>query len=211
MRKADIEVTAHGPIHDLNLGSLDAVIRDYTLHCYFKTLAICHALGATSLVLHLGLNPLLPESALDSWLEESIQTWKPIVGMAEQLGMTLRLENMFLPSPRVLVDLRNGLKSKAVKICFDLGHYSVYSKVTLKQWLDDIGPDLTEVHLNDNRGTENEHLALGKGTIDFKKFFKELAARDVCPQFTLEMTSEKFEESLHYLVRNNLLTPFIER
>ena len=48
LHDAEIETTVHGPIHDLNPGSLDVVVRDYTRHCYFKTLAICHALGAES-------------------------------------------------------------------------------------------------------------------------------------------------------------------
>ncbi len=208
LRAENIEVSVHGPIHDLNPGSLDTVIRDYTLHCYFKTLAICHALGAKSLVFHLGINPLLPESALDSWLEGSLLTWKPIVDMAEQLQVTLRLENMFVPSPRFLVDLKDGLNSHAVKVCFDIGHFCVHSKVPLIQWLDELGNDLVEVHLNDTSGKEDEHLSLGEGVIDFKGFFDELAGRKLNPQFTLEMTSENFEKSLQYLDRNKFLTPF---
>jgi sugar phosphate isomerase/epimerase len=208
LREGGIEVTVHGPIHDLSLGSLDTVIRDYTRHCYFKTLAICHALGARSLVLHLGLNPLLPDSALSSWLEGSIRAWEPLVSMAEQIGLTIRLENMFIGSPKFITDLKKGLKSDAVKICFDIGHFNVYSTLPLNDWLDEIGPDLDEVHLHDNRGTENEQLALGKGTIDFRGFFDELAGRGIIPQFTIEMTSKKFDESLRYLVRNDLFAPF---
>ena len=205
---AEIKVSAHGPIHDLNPGSLDAVIRDYTRHCYFKTLAICSALGAKSLVLHLGINPLLPESALDKWLEGSLRTWTPIVDLAEQLGISIRLENMFLPSPRFLIALKEGLKSNAIKFCFDVSHFSVYGKTPLSEWLNELGADVTEVHLSDTMGKDDEHLALGKGTIDFRRFFRELAARNVHPQFTIEMTSEKFEESLNYLLENGLLAAF---
>ncbi|MBI5115997.1 sugar phosphate isomerase/epimerase [Candidatus Poribacteria bacterium] len=207
LRDAGIEVAVHGPIHDLNPGSLDVVIRDYTRHCYFKTLAICHALAAKSLVLHLGVNPLLPESALNSWLESSILTWKPLVDLAEQLSMTILLENMFVPSPRFLVALKNGLKSHVVKFCFDVGHFNVYSRTPLNHWLDELGADIAEVHLNDNRGLQDEHLALGKGTIDFRRFFHELRARDAHPRFTVEMTREKFDASLSYLKENRFIAP----
>jgi sugar phosphate isomerase/epimerase len=208
---AGIEVSVHGPVHDLNPGSLDVVVRDYTRHCYFKTLAVCRALGARSLVLHEGVNPLLPESALDKWLESSIRTWKPIVELAEQLPITIRLENMFVPSPKHVVALKNGLASDSVGICFDIGHFNVYSKASLSDWLNELGTDIVEVHLNDNMGTEDEHLALGKGTVDFRRFFRELAARNIKPQFTIEMTYEKFEESLGYIAENDLLAPFAER
>ena len=208
LRDAGVAVTVHGPIHDLNVGSLDGVIRDYTRHCYFKTLAICHALGAKSLTLHSGVNPLLPPGALDDWLEKSMVTLEPIVNMAEQLRIALRFENMFIPTPKYLIALKEGLKSEAVEFCFDLGHFNVYSKVPLSQWLDEMGSDMAEVHLNDNMGKEDEHLTLGTGTVDFGEFFRELAAREISPEFALEMTSEKFEESLEYLLANDLLASF---
>ncbi len=203
---AGIELTVHGPIHDLNLGSLDMVVRDYTRHCYFKTLAICDVLGAKNLVLHLGLNPLLPDSALSSWLEESVRAWRPVVDMAERLGITIRLENMFISAPGFITDLKEILQSDAVKICFDIGHFNVYSKISLTRWLDEIQPDMEEVHLHDNRGEEDEHLALGEGIIDFKGLFTELGARKVKPQFTIEMTSDKFDDSLNYLIRHDLFS-----
>lgn len=206
VRDVEIELTMHGPFHDLNLGSLDVVVRDYTRHCYFKTLAICDALGAKSLVLRLGLNPLLPDSALSNWLEESVRAWRPVVDMAERLGITIRLENMFIDSPGFITDLKEGLKSDAVKICFDIGHFNVYSKVSLSHWLDEIEAEMEEVHLNDNRGKEDEKLALGEGTVDFKGLFTELGARGINPQFTIEMTSDKFDDSLNYLIKNDLFT-----
>jgi len=208
LNAAGIRLIVQGPIYDLNPGSLDGVIRDYTRHCYFKTLAVCHALGAKALVLHLGLNPLLPDSALGGWLDASIRTWGPIVDMAEQMGITIRLENMFTPSPRFLVGIMDGLRSDAVKICFDIGHFNVYSKAPLEHWLDEIGYALDEVHLNDNNGIEDNHLELGKGNIDFSGFFDELSDRGIDPEFTIEMTSDKFENSLKYLKENKLLEPF---
>ncbi len=204
----EIGVSAHGPIHDLNPGSLDAVIRDYTRHCYLKTLAICQAVGANHVVLHLGMNPLLPESALDKWLESSVHTWAPIIDMAEQLKISIRLENMFIPSPAYMIRLKERLKSDIVKFCFDIGHFHVYSKDPLSHWLNEFGADLAEIHINDNMGTEDEHLALGRGNIDFRRFFRELAARNLNPQFTLEMTSDKFEESLARLSENQWLNHF---
>jgi sugar phosphate isomerase/epimerase len=208
LRDLDVKVSVHGPVHDLNPGSLDVVIRDYTQHCFFKTLAICRALGAKYLILHLGINPLLPDSALDKWLTDSLRTWSPIVELAEQLHITILLENMFLPSPRFLIALKNGLDSDGIKFCFDIGHFHVYTNSSLEEWLDQMGSDIVEMHLNDNRGADDEHLALGAGTIDFQKVFQGLLARRMFPRFALEMTSDKFASSLAYLSTNDLLTPF---
>jgi sugar phosphate isomerase/epimerase len=208
LRESAIHLTVHGPVHDLNPGSLDVIVRDYTRHCYFKTLAVCHALGAKALVLHLGLNPLLPEGALDEWLDTSVKTWEPIVDMAEQMGLTIRLENMFVPTPRFLVSLKERLKSEALKMCFDVGHFTIFSNTSLKHWLDEIGDYIEEVHLSDNQGVEDVHLPLGRGKVDFRGLFDELSARNILPQFTIEMHSDMFESSLKYLDRNEFLVPF---
>lgn len=211
LRDLEVRVSVHGPVHDLNPGSLDVVIRDYTQHCFFKTLAICQALGAKYLVLHLGINPLLPDSALDKWLSDSLRTWSPIVELAEQLHITILLENMFLPSPSFLVALKNGLDSERIKFCFDVGHFHVYTHRPLEEWLDQMGDDIVEMHLNDNRGADDEHLTLGTGTIDFSKIFQEFLARRIFPRFALEMTSDKFAPSLAYLATNGFLTSFQRR
>jgi sugar phosphate isomerase/epimerase len=207
LQDANIAVSVHGPVHDLNPGSLDVVIRDYTRHCFFKTLAICQALGAKTLVLHLGINPLLPESALDMWLESSLRMWSPIIELAEQLRITIEFENMFLPSPRFLTALKNGLASASIKFCFDIGHFHVYSRVPLEQWLDELADDIVELHLNDNLGEDDEHLALGAGKIDFPRILREVSERSIHPRLTLEMTSDKFEPSLIYLTEKSLLAP----
>jgi sugar phosphate isomerase/epimerase len=211
LREAGIALAVHGPIHDLNPGSLDEVVRDYTRHCYLKTMAICHALGAKALVLHLGLNPLLPDSALGEWLETSLRVWTPIVDMAEQMGLTIRLENMFDRSPEFLVSLRDGLNSDAVKICFDIGHFNVHGATSLDRWLDDAGDGLDEVHLNDNDGVDDSQLELGKGNVDFRGLFDSLSARGALPAFTIEIRkSDKLEGSLAYLDGNDFLAPFAE-
>jgi sugar phosphate isomerase/epimerase len=154
------------------------------------------------------VNPLLPESALDGWLDTSVRTWEPIVDMAEQLGLTIRLENMYVQDPRFLVSLKKSLKSDAIKFCFDIGHFNVYSKTPLKLWLDEMGDSIDEVHLADNDGSDDTHAALGRGNVDFAGLFAELSARGIDPQFTIEMTSDKFPRSLSYLARNKLLEPF---
>jgi sugar phosphate isomerase/epimerase len=112
---------------------------------------------------------------------------------------------MFLPSPRFMTALKKGLSSNAIKFCFDIGHFSVYTEIPLEEWLDQLGDAIVEMHLNDNSGTDDEHLALGAGAIAFRELFQKLSERRIFPRLTLEMTSEKFEPSLAYLAENDLL------
>jgi sugar phosphate isomerase/epimerase len=65
----------------------------------------------------------------------------------------------------------------------------------------DLGPFLEQVHLHDNSGEQDDHLALGKGRIDFRGLFQQLkAVRDTPPTVTLEPHSEAdLWPSLQYL------------
>jgi sugar phosphate isomerase/epimerase len=56
----------------------------------------------------------------------------------------------------------------------------------MEQWFDSLGKRLVEVHLHDNDGTDDFHWALGKGDIDFKKFFHLLRRHSAKPVYTIE-------------------------
>jgi sugar phosphate isomerase/epimerase len=54
-----------------------------------------------------------------------------------------------------------------------------------------------EVHLHDNDGKADSHWALGRGTVDFEKFFNLMKAHAPIPVFTVEAhNKEDVETSL---------------
>ena len=59
-------------------------------------------------------------------------------------------------------------------------------------------PSLAHVHLHDNSGTADEHLALGQGCIDLQKVLETIQKRNITA--TLEQkTEEAILESLEML------------
>ncbi len=51
--------------------------------------------------------------------------------------------------------------------CFDAGHWQLFGRLNMAEWLDAIGPRLFHLHLHDNHGSADEHLPVGDGIIDF--------------------------------------------
>ena len=49
-----------------------------------------------------------------------------------------------------------------------------------------LGKHLVEVHLHDNDGTADSHWALGRGNIDFEKFFRLMQEQGAVPVYTIE-------------------------
>jgi sugar phosphate isomerase/epimerase len=120
------------------------------------------------------------------WLDRSRDVWSAVLDSSQA---DLRLENTHEHSPEAIMILLRELGPRAA-FCLDFGHWHHYAMGrhwnNLDFWLDEIGPQLAHAHVHDNNGEADQHLALGQGTIDYKRVRKLLAERDLRPTFTVE-------------------------
>jgi sugar phosphate isomerase/epimerase len=72
---------------------------------------------------------------------------------------------------------------------FDVGHWHAYSQAPLGAWLERLGARLFSVHLHDNRGGADEHLALGRGAVPWDQVFAQLRALGRPLEWTIENRS----------------------
>ena len=100
------------------------------------------------------------------------------------MGVKIAIENIFEDDPDHLRLLSEKMGSENFGICFDTGHFNLFSKLTLKEWLALIKSHIRVIHLHDNRGQADEHLAVGEGDFDFDTLFKEV--KDVDCVYTVE-------------------------
>jgi len=113
----------------------------------------------------------------------------------------MMLENVYDQSPDEMIDLLENLRDVGVGFCLDSGHQAVFSTTPMAGWIASLGPYLRQLHLHDNCGNQDEHLALGRGHIDFPQLFKLLIAFSPArPVITLEPhREEELQPSLKYL------------
>jgi sugar phosphate isomerase/epimerase len=199
-----IGVNTHGPIFDLNPGSLDPVIRKHTRRAYEKALEVARDLGAGGITFHTGYNPLLPESILPGWLSLSLELWNRLTGLADSAGLALTLENMFEPTPNLLLDLADAVESDSLRFCLDVSHTAIYSTLGLSRWWDELAPRLRVLHVNDTDAFSDEHLAVGRGTLDFREVFRRAHALANEPLVVLEMAIDRALESVETIARDGL-------
>jgi sugar phosphate isomerase/epimerase len=113
----------------------------------------------------------------------------------------MMLENVYEQSPGDMIDLLENLKDVGVGFCLDSGHQAVFSTAPIAEWIGSLGPYLGQLHLHDNCGSQDEHLALGHGCIDFHQLFRlVVAVSPDQPVITLEPhKEEELWPSLKYL------------
>jgi sugar phosphate isomerase/epimerase len=178
------QLSIHGPFMDLSPGAVDPKVREITGRRFSATLDIAEILHPRAIVFHSGYDRWKYDDRVDIWLEGSLQTWKPVNERASDMGVKIAIENIFEDDPDHLRLLSEKMGSENFGICFDTGHFNLFSKLTLKEWLALIKSHIRVIHLHDNRGQADEHLAVGEGDFDFDTLFKEV--KDVDCVYTVE-------------------------
>ena len=122
-------------------------------------------------------------------IDNATEALKVLVPFAESLGITICIENVryVCTTPEALLELKRRFPSEALGFCFDAGHANLVEPLykisdlpcqramaadtstplslqILKQML----PHIVNCHLHDNDGTDDQHLAPGEGTLDWK-------------------------------------------
>jgi sugar phosphate isomerase/epimerase len=189
-RQAGRRITLHAPFADLAPGSSDPAIRAVARHRFVQMLRLLPALRPDSAVCHTGYDWRHHGYFRRQWLENSLETWVWLASEMQAIGSRLMLENVYEQNPEELREVLEPLASYGVGFCLDTGHQTAFSDATMDQWLDALLPYLGQVHVHDNRGCRDEHLAPGCGCIDFKRLFDRLAMLNRRPIVTLEINHE---------------------
>jgi sugar phosphate isomerase/epimerase len=191
LHQSGLEVSLHGPYQDLNPGGADKKIKAVTLDRISKTIGLAEFFKPKTVVFHSGYEKWRFDGDVGLWLESSLQTWRLIVNQAEEMGLTLAIENVFDDVLDPIKNLLEEIHSPNLRFCFDTGHHNVFSKTPLNTWFEAVGRYLIEVHLHDNHKERDEHLPMGEGDFDFDQFFSLLSQYKLKPIYTIEPHEEE--------------------
>jgi sugar phosphate isomerase/epimerase len=197
LHSAGLATTIHAPFLDLNPGALDPCIREVTQKRFRQVFQAAEQLKPRVIVFHPGYDELRYGSNRLEWLKNSIDFWGEFVPRARETGSLIAVENIFEKEPSTLRALLEAIDDPCFRHCFDVGHWNMFTTVTLEEWFAELGPFIAEAHIHDNHGRDDEHLPIGEGQIDFDLLFGLLrrhAPEAVC---TVEAHSvERMERAL---------------
>jgi sugar phosphate isomerase/epimerase len=197
LNAAGLATTIHSPFMDLNPGAMDASIRRATRRRLQQVMKAAEILQPRVIVVHPGFDDLhYGDNRLD-WLKNSIDFWREFVPQASELGTILAVENIFEKEPSTLKALLDEIDDPCFRHCFDIGHWNMFTTVTLEEWFSELGSYIAESHIHDNHGYSDEHLPVGEGSIDFSRFFPLLMRYAPDAVWTIEAHStERLQRAL---------------
>jgi len=179
--------TVHAPFRDLVPGARDEVIREATMKRLREALHLTRNFPKKQMVFHHAYWEFAHGEVYDAWLQSSLKTWGEVVNEAAKQNFVVAFENVFEKNPDVLCRLMREFDSDMVGVCFDPGHFNLFSEISLTAWLDAIKPHIIEMHVHDNSGKRDQHKGIGEGNIDFDTIFCWLSMNNVSPVCVLEV------------------------
>ncbi len=202
-KQAGLRCSVHAPFIDISLGAFDPVIRQVCVNRIGDAIDIAVLFRATNVVIHTGFVPLVFGEIRQVWLENFIASMKTVVQHATDAGISLMIENVFEKGPALHQEIFSCFDEISnLGFCLDIGHVMAFSQTSLSEWLDAVGLRTGHLHLHDNHGGTDEHLAIGEGKGDFDYLFAWLADRDIHPVITIEAHDrEKVLPSFEALAR----------
>jgi len=192
LHSRSLTVTFHAPFMDLSPGSIDPAISALTRHRFEQMLELVPVFKPKTVVCHTGYDGKRYRAWRGQWIENSLEMWAWLAEQIQNEGGRLMLENVFEHGPDEMQILFENLVDRDVGFCLDTGHQAAFSSTSLETWIESLDPFLGQLHLHDNFGDRDDHLALGRGNIDFQHFFNHLKTlREDPPVITLEPHREE--------------------
>ncbi len=176
----NLGISVHAPFFDLNSGSIYREMRKFSVNQFKNCIEFCSMIGADLMVIHPGYSPLLKyEKLYQEARNRFIEALREVGDYAFLRGVKLSIENIsaayfFAYELDDLVTLAGKIKNLGITL--DIGHAFI-TKIERKrpfpeeeighEIVEKLKPFLTHIHFHDNGGVKDEHLAIGKGKINF--------------------------------------------
>jgi len=193
-------ITLHGPFQDLAPGALDDGVLAASRRRWRQAFRYLTVFRPVAVVCHLGYEARHYGWDQERWLARSAATWKELAALAAPHGVTVMLENVYETEPELFLEVLKRVGAPNLKVCFDVGHLLAFSTGEFPHWLETLAPVIGQLHLHDNLGDHDTHLALGAGRVPLKETLDYLASRGRRPLVTLEPHREgSLGPSLEYL------------
>lgn len=185
--------SVHAPSSEINIAAVSERMRSASIQVLGDVLAACARIGAEHLVVHPGFSPY--EQVREQSYASLLHSLDDLARMQDEHGIRVCVENMgtwqccHFRTPAFLPELA----ARGLDATLDCGHARLNGN--LEAFLS--AGTFSHVHLHDNGGMDDDHLACGTGTIDFSGLVPRLPHQASLVVETRELAAA--EQSITFL------------
>lgn len=167
-------LSIHGPFLDLNPMSYDSLILEATKKRFDQSYRAAKTLGANTIVFHSGMIPTVYYTEM--WAERMIDFWETFLD--GRSGIRVCMENVLDYELEPFAEVADGVTHPDFGICLDLGHVNCYAQDSVFCWAERLAGKIRHIHLHDNDGLKDSHLAVGAGTVPWDEVLPEIISQN---------------------------------
>lgn len=191
-------VQAHSPNYN-PLGQVgNTAYHEAGLEASIRSVTACGMLGIGAIVVHSGITEdyLYPNDK-DGYFRANLDFYRALLNEAEKWNVKICIENSaegnmgsryFFMTGEDMNDFISYVNHPLLGGCWDIGHGHMRGADTCREMVT-LGKNLTCVHIHDNMGVRDEHIAPFFGNIDLDNFMEGLVQSGFDGYFTFESDS----------------------
>lgn len=200
----DLDFVVHAPWAGINIATISPVLRRAVLKRLRQSLILSGQLGCRLWLFHpgfrSGLNRFYPQK---DW-QLNLDSVKNLLKLAKQEEVTIAIENMPEPFPALMKSVDDFHRfyhdlNTEIDMVLDVAHANLNNQII--DFIEQFSEKIIHMHLSDNQGARDQHLGIGHGKLDWKRFAKAVKKSQYDKLLMIESTDHP-QESIHFL--NNL-------
>ena len=199
----NLKYSIHAPFMDVNIAALQDKSRLNSIKQIKDSIDLANEINAEAVVVHPGLATFLANKYfLDKVYELSNESINELGEHGKDLGVLTTIENMPTFDGMIyqnIEDLDELLTSLDMAMTLDIGHanHAGYSAEGM------IFDSIKHIHIHDNFGDDDAHLALGEGSIDLKHIVNTLENKNYDGIYIIEVNDyDSIKKSYEYMKKN---------
>lgn len=183
LKKYNLNTVGHTAFY-LPIGSPVKLFRESAVKEAERYFKIFKKLGVRYITIHANWPPSMFSEK--EGIKLQVETLKKLVGVARRYKLKIMYEP--LDGERDALKNVSFIMKKVNRLYFhlDIGHANLFGRNPVS-FIKKFHKKLRHIHLHDNKGKEDEHKAIGKGNINFKRIVKELKKYKYDGTITLEI------------------------
>ena len=187
----------HTSIADTDLAAVNDRMREAAVMEMMSEMEAAVQMGIDTLTVHPGIVSLSVKGIRDRSIMQAKNSMRMLDRASQEYGVTACIENM--PNFPIMLgitadELNTIVDGTDLGICFDIGHANTSGQ--MDAMIDTFGDRISNVHIHDNMGKNDDHMTIGDGNIDFRHVIGRLrkyAGRYIIESKTLESAIESQE------------------
>ncbi len=191
-----LEYTVHAPFADINIASPSKTMLNASMKRLKQSMVYTNALDAKLWVFHPGAKTGIGQFYPGADWKQNNETIQELYKAAEEYGVNIALENLpakyyfFMSKPEEFVRFYRET-NLPIGIVMDVGHAHLEGQI--EPFFNMLADKIVHIHASDNDGSDDQHLGIGQGKIDYKWFQQTLKKMGYDKSVIIESTANVAE------------------